>query len=77
MQLPTQASQAVAFGCASTAVTVTVAETLTVAGGQASGAAQDPATVPTVHSNAAGGYTVAICRAGQGGFVTYVVTPRY
>jgi hypothetical protein len=73
----TQTSQAAAFGCASTAVAVTVAQTLTVAGGQASGAAQDPATVPTVHSNAAGGYAIAICRAGQGGPVTYVVTPGY
>jgi hypothetical protein len=71
----TQASQAVAFGSASTAVTVTVAETLTVAGGQASG--QDPTAGPTVHSNAAGRYSVAVYHAGQHGFVTYVVTPGY
>jgi hypothetical protein len=72
-----QACQAVAFGCASTGVTVTVAETLTVAGGQASGATQDPAAGPTVQSNAASRYTVAVCRAGQGGCVTYVVTAGY
>jgi hypothetical protein len=72
-----QASPAVAFGCASTRVTVTVAETLTVTGGQTSGATQDPAAGPTVQSNADSRHTVAICRAGQQGFVTYVVTPGY
>ena len=72
-----QACHEVAFGCASTGVTVTVAETLSVAGGQASGATEDPAAGPTVQSNAASRYTVAICRAGQQGFVTYVVTPGY
>ncbi len=71
----TQASQAVAFGSASTEVSVTVAETLAVVGSQAS--AQDPAAGPTVRSNAAGRYTVVAYPPGQGGFVTYVVTPGY
>ena len=71
----THPSSVVAFDCASTGVTVTVAETLTVAGGQAS--AQDPAAGPTVRSNAVGRYPVVAYPPDQSGFVTYVVTPGY